>query len=525
MKTYARFATVPIGAGLAALDGGLTLTTTVAAADLSRTARSDIGQAAGVHGAEFVFWGDATLLAALGVVTPAANLAGMVGADAAGIGWRLDQGKVYVNNVAVASGIAIPVKGDRVGVRIDFGAGTVGFYLGATLVHSRALAAGTWHFAVSLGSAVAGELACAVNAGQWIPASAAAAAGWAADDAAELELRLADMPWLSATTDTPANARYEGLIDVEGIETYAAMHHWAWGGDAPTQGGNAQVGLLDPDGLLDDAVAAGVRGARVAVQLAPLPEQQWQAAAPNLDQVIVSAFTNGEDGIWIAPRFAETKFQDASRATPWTADGQPVGAIVDKAGHGYACTQPTAGSRPLGYASRMDFDGADDYLSGGDILDLRTGSMFAVTVVTMGAGANQYAIAKADTGGADGRYALGRSSSSSLWAYVDRGSTAQAIKPGVDNSTEMRVLSMIADRTNDLLTLRENGVVVATTSLVDAVDLNTSFPYLLGSYTTAVNRLNGSLHEVVQVMRLPAAGEIEAIEARVAAVHGIVLGA
>src|SRR4051794_14241798 len=104
-RTYARFSASPIGPLLLAADGGLTLTTDTDGADLQRTAIATVAQASGNHGAEFTFWGDADLQAAIGVVQTGASLSVMVGGDAAGIGWRLDTGQVFVGNAVVASGL------------------------------------------------------------------------------------------------------------------------------------------------------------------------------------------------------------------------------------------------------------------------------------------------------------------------------------------------------------------------------------------------------------------------------------
>lgn len=259
----ARFASLPIGPGLAALDGGVTLTTTVNAANLNRTARSDVARSSGVVGAEFTFWGDAALLGAIGVVQAGASLAVMVGADAQGVGWRLDDGKVYVGNSQVASGLPAVAKGDIVGVRVDLDADTVSFYKGSTLVHSRALpvTGSSWHFAVSMGSAVAGELACAVNSGQWQAAGAAAAAGWDVAPPAPLRIRLSDLDWLDE-----AHSRWEGVVAVQGMQTYAALSFWPWGGNQGAQGGNAQLEVLDPAGVLP--ADADLAGLPVAVMLA-----------------------------------------------------------------------------------------------------------------------------------------------------------------------------------------------------------------------------------------------------------------
>lgn len=270
MKQYARFASAPIGPSLATRDGGLTLTTLANALSLARTARSDVAHSAGTHGAEFTFWGDGALSAAIGVVQPGASLAAMVGGDALGIGWKLATGEVFANNAVVASGLPLVAKGEIVGVRILIATATVEFYRGAALVHSRALPAASWHFGVSLASTVAGDLVCAVNSGQWQALSAAAAAGWALASAAIAPVRLADHDWLTAAADAPANARFEGVIDESGISTLAAIAFWPWGGDVPTQGGVARVRVLDADGLLDALAQGEVDGVPVSVRMATL---------------------------------------------------------------------------------------------------------------------------------------------------------------------------------------------------------------------------------------------------------------
>ncbi len=272
MSKFALFASAPIGTGHAALDGGLTVTTTTSAANPAGTVRSDIARSSGVAGAEFAAWGDGDQRMIVGILEAGVGLNQALGTAAASVGWRLDTGEILVGGVAVASGIAVVDKGAMVGVLIDVAAGLVKFYLADALVHSRALPAGAdWHFGVSLASDVAGELACAVNAGQWSPAGPAAAAGWAEDAPAPITLRLADIDYLTATTDAPANARYEGVLDGAGVDTYAAMHFWPWGGDVPQQGGNAQVSVLDPDGLLDAIAPEDLDGAAVSVHLAPQP--------------------------------------------------------------------------------------------------------------------------------------------------------------------------------------------------------------------------------------------------------------
>lgn len=281
-RIYARFASLPIGPMLLASDGGLTLTTDTDGASLARSARSDVGHNAGTHGAEFTFWGDADLLAAVGIAQPGASLSAMVGGDAAGVGWRLDTGQVFVGNSAVASGLPVVAKGDTVGVRVLLGATpTVEFYKGTTLVHSRAIAVGaTWHFAVSIGAPEAATLTAAVNAGQWQGLTPAVLdGGWQPSPAVVPTVRLSDWDCLSAPTDTPPNARAEGLIVGGGLTTLQSLDFWAWGGDASTQGASAQLEVLDADGTLDALTTQDVAGAPVVVRMVD-PAGTWADATP-----------------------------------------------------------------------------------------------------------------------------------------------------------------------------------------------------------------------------------------------------
>lgn len=268
-QDFARFATTPIGPNLAARDGGLTLTTS-AAATLAARARSDAGHVDGVRGVEFTFWGDDALQGAIGV-TRETTVNTALGSSANSLAWRLHTGEVWFNGGVVASGLPAVAKGDIVGVRITFGAPhTVQFYKGGALIHTRTVSlADAVYFAASLITTKAEGLVCAVNAGQWQAASAAAAANWPALANTQASAKLSDLDYLSAATDAPAHARYEGLL-LEGISTAAEIGFWPWSGDAPVRGGSASARILDPDGVLDAIAQLDLRGTPVAVRLGDL---------------------------------------------------------------------------------------------------------------------------------------------------------------------------------------------------------------------------------------------------------------
>lgn len=288
-RTYSRFASAPIGPLLLASDGGLTLTTSADGANLQRTAVSTVAQTAGTHGAEFTFWGDADLQAVIGVVQSGASLSKMVGGDAAGIGWRLDTGRVYVGNSIVASGLPAVAKGDTVGVRLLLASGKVEFYKGDVLVHSRSIAAGhAWRFAASLAAPEAATLWAAVNAGQWQAAGPAGTAGWQPAAASLPTVRLSDIDWLSET-----HQRYEGVVDAEGLTTIAAIGFWPWGGDRGSQPGAAQLTVTDA-GALDGLASADVAGVPVAIRLADL--RGTAAGATDVARFVMDSIETLDDG-------------------------------------------------------------------------------------------------------------------------------------------------------------------------------------------------------------------------------------
>jgi hypothetical protein len=58
-------------------------------------------------------------------------------------------------------------------------------------------------------------------------------------------------------------------------------------------------------------------------------------------------FTGAVDGVWYDPSNLSSLFQDSAGTTPVTADGDPVGLMLDLSGNGFHATQATAGNRPV----------------------------------------------------------------------------------------------------------------------------------------------------------------------------------
>jgi len=95
----------------------------------------------------------------------------------------------------------------------------------------------------------------------------------------------------------------------------------------------------------------------------------------------LNLFKQGEEGAWYDPSDLTTMFQDSTGTTPVTADGQPVGLILDKSGRNNHASQATAAKRPLyktsGGLHWLQFDGVDDALATGNFaISNLTGNVF-----------------------------------------------------------------------------------------------------------------------------------------------------
>lgn len=256
-RVFDRFNATTIGPGLVVTDGGLLLTTNANTLDLSRAARGNIFHSDGPRGVEFTFYGDAALVACVGVVQASVSLSAAVGASAGSIGWRLDTGQIRRNGLVEAAGLPAVTKGQVVGLILRESPGfafNAEFYLDGELVIS--LAVGTvpglsWAFAVSISAAVAGELTAAVNAGQWPARGDAAYIGWRPAFVTPAPVRIADEHWLSAPADVPANTRYEGRLSTAGIDLVQTIGFWPWQDSSAPRSAAAALNVHDPDGLLD----------------------------------------------------------------------------------------------------------------------------------------------------------------------------------------------------------------------------------------------------------------------------------
>ena len=128
-----------------------------------------------------------------------------------------------------------------------------------------------------------------------------------------------------------------------------------------------------------------------------------------LNRLIILLFSNNEQGAIYIPRPVvngmQALFQDAAGTVPVTADGDPVGRMIDLSGNGNHAVQSVSGSRPVyrtdGTLHWLQPDGIDDWLSAGDVEGLDSISSLTIALgLNTPTGSNQQSpIAKWATAG------------------------------------------------------------------------------------------------------------------------------
>ncbi len=113
------------------------------------------------------------------------------------------------------------------------------------------------------------------------------------DQAQAPTTRLADDDWLSAPGDSPANARYEGLV-AEGVNLVQELSFWPWGGDPVSQTAAAECVVADAEGLLDDLALSGASGA--AVRILQVDDGGMLADAAPVFRCVIDQIEVNDDG-------------------------------------------------------------------------------------------------------------------------------------------------------------------------------------------------------------------------------------
>jgi hypothetical protein len=194
----------------------------------------------------------------------------------------------------------------------------------------------------------------------------------------------------------------------------------------------------------------------------------------------------------------------------------------DQSGTGKDTGQPATASQPsitlsaVNSRPALTFDGSNDFLSGGDILDLGTTDHTGIVVARRAAGTTGGFYAKSIATAASGRIAMYINGNILYGLYEP---SAGLSNPGVSfSSTAFTQASFVVSRTTGgSAVVRTNGALAASATIAaDSSNYNTSYRFLVGAYndvpdTNQIFYLNGNIAELVILSSTPSTAEHNAI--------------
>ncbi len=246
-------------------------------------------------------------------------------------------------------------------------------------------------------------------------------------------------------------------------------------------------------------------------------------------------FSNGERGAWYDPSDLTTLFQDAEGTIPVTADGDPVGLMLDKSGNGNHLVQPATASRPTyrtdGALHWLEFDGADDwlscaefYLAGSDKLTVISG----VYKRNAGTTGSVYESGTATMDSQHGTFGM-RVVNSGRWYAAARGTTPTSHNPNTVANIydvvfpDLAVLTAQHDLSDVLSTIRRNGVPGGASTLNEGSGNFVTRPLYIGNRGNMQMPFPGSVYGLIIRLALTEGADLTGAERWIAAKAGVTL--
>lgn len=259
-------------------------------------------------------------------------------------------------------------------------------------------------------------------------------------------------------------------------------------------------------------------------------------ASKTFDQIIKTLFANNEQGFAYDPNDLSTMFQDAAGTISVTAQGQPVGLILDKSGRNNHAYQTVSASRPLLQrnattgAYYLAFDGTDDFLvtnsidfTATDKLSLFAGvrKMPATTVNML----CELSTTSTATGQHNAFYLSVPETPSGTVFFRSRATAIGAQIAKAESGSGMRncVITAKSDIPNGLNTVSIDGV-LGTPSIADLGIGNLgSYPLYIGRRGGIQFSFNGHLYSLIGIGRLTTDNETITLEKAIAKNTGVTL--
>ena len=237
-------------------------------------------------------------------------------------------------------------------------------------------------------------------------------------------------------------------------------------------------------------------------------------------------FANGEEGGWYDPSDLTTLFEEDG-TTPASVDG-PVGKILDKSGNGNHLIQTTETKCPTlklaGGLYYLEFDGIDDGLRSADIDFTGTSTMSVFSGARKEADEVAVVAELSNTlGGATGAFRLA-SIGGNVWRYSSKGSSGVNANATGYTPPVTSVLTGLSDITNDVCTIRVDGVEKASPTADQGTGLFGNHPLNLGARNNGtLLQLEGRVYGLIVRGALSNASEIASAEKYIADKTGVAI--
>ena len=224
----------------------------------------------------------------------------------------------------------------------------------------------------------------------------------------------------------------------------------------------------------------------------------------------------------------------AARLETGFANNDPVGTVVDQTGNGLTLTQATASKKPLFLTGQKNgqpafaADGVDDFFTGGDILDIGTGSIHFFFVAKFDSVAALSVIAaKSVAAGVANRYGIYQTAGAGDWeGFVSDSTGTIRSAAGGSPDTAWHLFELVVDRDLTRVETFVDGVSVGSDSSVAAGDIAATYRFLLFAYNNATDTgeqffMEGKIAEVWCWQRVLTAGERSTLRAGANSLYAI----
>jgi len=190
------------------------------------------------------------------------------------------------------------------------------------------------------------------------------------------------------------------------------------------------------------------------------------------------------------------------------ADNTAVSSWPDRSANNHTIEQTTSGSRPTFKLAQMNgnpavqFDGSDDFLNGGDILDILSNNLTMLCVAKRTSGSGGTLCGKSVFAAGSGRYSFFRDNNLMLAIFAD---TAARVASASDTSTSPRIYTQAINRAATNTLFFDGQQQAQNTALSGTASYDTTNSFFVGAYQsnfgttppTAGYYHNGDIAQVV----------------------------